>query len=251
MTPLIDLHCHYLPAVDDGVKSREDGLALLRELRTLGFSLVVATPHIRSGMFENQPAQLRSAFADFDAHCAVEKDLPERALAAEHHVDDLAMPLLLNGEGLSYPGGQSVLVEFPDERLPIRATEMFFDLRMKGLTPVLAHPERYATFAKSSEPLLPFVEGGTKLLLDIMSLVGHYGRRTRRAAERLLKENLYAAACTDTHRVAQVATVHEGMKRLSKLQGQQAIQQLFYDGPADIIGASGMSQYRKPMEQQP
>jgi len=55
----VDLHCHYVPAVDDGVRTLDEGLLLLRGLHALGYATVAATPHIRSGMFDNAPAELR------------------------------------------------------------------------------------------------------------------------------------------------------------------------------------------------
>ena len=78
-----DLHCHYLPGVDDGVRTLEESFALCRGLRELGFSTVVATPHMRPGMFDNERPQLEAAFAAFVSASQEQAGLPERELAAE------------------------------------------------------------------------------------------------------------------------------------------------------------------------
>ena len=53
MTGFVDLHCHWIPGVDDCVESLDDAVGLLRSLAGLGFSRVVATPHMRPGLFDN------------------------------------------------------------------------------------------------------------------------------------------------------------------------------------------------------
>ena len=84
----VDLHCHWVAAIDDGVKTVEGGIELLSGLRSLGFSHVVATPHMRPGMFDNAKATLVKAFAKMSDkldHRSKEADLclPERSLGSE------------------------------------------------------------------------------------------------------------------------------------------------------------------------
>ena len=49
---MIDLHCHFLPGIDDGAPSVAEGVAMLEGLKALGFTRVIATPHMRPGMFD-------------------------------------------------------------------------------------------------------------------------------------------------------------------------------------------------------
>ena len=69
----------WVPAIDDGVRSREESLALLRGLASLGFSHCVATPHIRPGMFNNDAAGLQAAFDRLNEDYVAEPGLPERS----------------------------------------------------------------------------------------------------------------------------------------------------------------------------
>ena len=114
-----DLHCHYIPAVDDGVRTLEQGRALCRGLRQLGYATVIATPHIRPGMFDNHKPALRAAFDAFVLDTAGDAQMPATGLAAEHFCDDTFFVLLERGDALPYPGGHAALVEFPPERMPI------------------------------------------------------------------------------------------------------------------------------------
>jgi protein-tyrosine phosphatase len=64
VTGFVDLHCHWVWQIDDGARSVEEGIQMLMKLGRLGFSHVVATPHMRPGMFENTAQDLRRAYAN-------------------------------------------------------------------------------------------------------------------------------------------------------------------------------------------
>lgn len=235
----VDLHCHYLPAVDDGVRTEQDGLALLRGLRAVGFDHVVATPHIRPAMFDNSPERLREAFAALRERLsgeAGEPELPETSLAAEHYFDDVVYRLLVSGEGLAYGAGRTVLVEFAYERLPLGLKERFFDLRMKRLRPVVAHPERYEPFwRKPAEAAESMRRAGGVLLLDLAALVGKYGSKAQRTAEALVEEQAYYAACSDAHRPADTDDVARSIERLRQAAGEDEVRRLLITGPQQIL----------------
>jgi protein-tyrosine phosphatase len=230
----VDLHCHYIPAVDDGVKTDEDGLALLRGLRAVGFDHVVATPHIRPALFDTTPGALRNAFTTFAGKVSAE--LPTIELAAEHYFDDVVYSLLMRGEGLPYAKGRAVLVEFAYEAMPLGIENRFFDLRMKRLRPVIAHPERYELFHRDPETASEKLRrAGGVLLLDVAALVGKYGTRAQRTAEHLLDVDAYYAACSDAHRPADAELVGQAIGVLEKRFGTETAQRLLSVGPREIL----------------
>jgi protein-tyrosine phosphatase len=233
-----DLHCHYVPGVDDGVQTAEEGRELCRGLRALGFSTVVATPHMRPGMFDNDKLKLEAAFAEFTSTLGDVEGLPERGLAAEHFCDDVFFDRLERGGALPYPGGHAALVEFSTERLPLRLQEQFFRMQVRGIRPVIAHPERYAPIWKSTETLSELVERGALALLDVMALVGKYGRRPQRTAETLLEEDLYYAVCTDSHKPGDLDTVARGIDRLAELVGADYAEVLLAERPRQILNGT-------------
>src|SRR4051812_37751768 len=112
MSGYIDLHCHYVPGIDDGAGSAEDGVSMLRALGALGFTEVVATPHTRPGMFDNTPATIGLAFERFKADLRDPRSLPTLSLSSEHYFDDVVFQRLMHDQGLPYPGGKAALLEF-------------------------------------------------------------------------------------------------------------------------------------------
>jgi protein-tyrosine phosphatase len=232
----VDLHCHWIAGIDDGPRHPDDGLAMLKALRGAGFDVVVATPHMRPGMFDNDRGGLERAFAAMQPILsAAGSDLPSVHLASEHFFDDVVFGRLTRGEGLPYPGGRSVLVEFGTQ-FPMRAQHRFFDVRRAGLVPVLAHPERYEPVWRDDTCLDPLLDVGAHLLLDVCALVGKYGRAPQLAAEKLLEEEAYEAACSDAHRPRDVDDVVRAIDRLTELVGREETMRLLADGPREIIG---------------
>ena len=231
---LIDLHCHFLPGIDDGAPTVADGVAMLAGLRALGFEHVVATPHMRPGMFDNEKQGLTAAFEQF-LPAVAGRSVPALSLASEHYFDERVYTRLLSGEALPYPGGRAVLLEFYEIDFPPIIEQRLFDLRRRRLLPVIAHPERYRKFWTHPEALERLVDQGVATLLDCMALTGKYGRRPQRAAEELLERELYQAACTDLHRPADLETVAASLKLIEKRYGKDEIDFLFRSGPKSLL----------------
>jgi protein-tyrosine phosphatase len=141
----------------------------------------------------------------------------------------------MEGQALPYPGGHGALVEFPERAIPMGVAHRFFELMVKGIRPVIAHPERYHPFFRKTDDMDPLLDVGALPLLDLMSLVGKYGRRPRKAAERMVKEGVYYAACSDAHRPSDVEMVEEAIDRLKKLVGDEETQELLADNPRRIL----------------
>jgi protein-tyrosine phosphatase len=235
MGGFVDLHCHWVAAIDDGARSVAESVELLRGLKAIGFDRVVATPHMRPGLFDNTRADLERAYAATVAELEGQAGLPELGLSSEHWFDDVVFGRLLSGDALPYPGGHGALVEFPTTQFPARVTHRFFDLRARRIRPVLAHPERYEPVWKDREVLDPILDGGTVLLLDVAALAGKYGRAPRRAAEELLEEGYYYAACSDAHAPRDVGDVEKGIRALVSLAGEEEAAFLLRKGPRDIL----------------
>jgi protein-tyrosine phosphatase len=246
----VDLHCHWIAGIDDGARTTEASLAMLRGLKRAGFDTVMATPHMRPGMFDNDRAALQAAFDAMQPHLVGQADLPLVYLSSEHWFDEIVFARLIAGEALPYPDVEGprlpaaprttrrrgVLVELPPQTFPPRIERRFFDLARAGLRPVLAHPERYQPVWKDDACLEPLLDAGACLLLDVCALVGKYGRASQKAAEKLLDDEAYEAACSDAHRPEDTAIVEEAILALTKRVGEPETERLLGTGPRGILG---------------
>jgi protein-tyrosine phosphatase len=235
MAGYIDLHLHVVPGVDDGVTRFEDAALVCRGLKSLGYERLVTTPHIRTGMFENRRAGLEAAFARLTQELADDATLPELGLSAEHHCDALFFELFQQGEILPFPGTKAVLVEFPYDALPVNVEQICYKLRLKGLRPAIAHPERCTPLFKRTEPIARLIDQEVALQLDLMSLVGKYGRAVKKTAERLIDEGVYTIAATDSHSPEDIRRVGDSINALFKLVGDDEANILLGENPALLL----------------
>ena len=245
------MHCHWVAAIDDGARTIDESLAMLRGLHQAGFDAVVATPHMRPGMFDNDRTSIERAFAAMKPVLSAAGKLPSVHLASEHFFDDVVYGRLVRGEAVPYPrligeadGGhptdaasarRPVLIEFGPTAFPARLQHRLFDLRRAGLVPVIAHPERYEPVWRDDACLDPLLDAGAHLLLDLCTLVGKYGRAPQRAAEKLLEEDAYEAACSDAHKPRDVESVVLAIERLEGLMGPAEAKRLLAEGPRAIL----------------
>ncbi|HSO35488.1 MAG TPA: CpsB/CapC family capsule biosynthesis tyrosine phosphatase [Labilithrix sp.] len=245
MRGFVDLHCHWIAGIDDGARTPEASVAMLRGLKRAGFDTVMATPHMRPGMFDNDRAALQTAFEGMHGHLAGQPDLPAVLLASEHFFDEVVFTRLVQGEGLPYPDlapagtttrKRGVLVELPPQAFPAKIERRFFDLSRAGLRPVLAHPERYQPVWKDDRCLDPLLDAGACLLLDVCALVGKYGRAAQKAAEKLLDDQAYEAACSDAHRPEDADVTADAIAVLEKVVGVAEAERLLGAGPRGILG---------------
>ena len=189
---------------------------------------------MRPAMFDNEKSDLERAFGAMGAV------LGEPGLARGRPV----LRALLRRRGLpahderlgpALPRRQGALVEFPTEAFPARIADRFFDLRLKRLRPVLAHPERYQPVWKDPRCSSRSSTAARSSCSTSPRWSAKYGRAPERAAQQLLEDGCYDAACSDAHRERDVDEVARGIERLEKLVGPEETQFLLRDGPLAIL----------------
>lgn len=235
MSGFVDLHCHCVPGVDDGAPTLDEGVGMLRALGAAGFEAVIATPHMRPGMWDPEDARVQQAFASVCTAAAGLPAAPRLSLSSEHYYDATVIERLLQGGGRPYPGSKAALIEFYEVDFPPSVDRKLFELQVRGILPVIAHPERYRVLWKNTDPLERLIRAGAVALLDVAALDGKYGRAPQRCAEDLLERELYHAACTDSHRVADVAAAQRGIAAVRRRYGEREVDFLLRHGPAEIL----------------
>lgn len=194
-----DCHCHLLPGVDDGVKRQQEALQILKTWERLGMKEVWLTPHIMEDI-PNEPVELKKKLEEVKA---AYKGTIELHLAAENMMDGLFTKRMATGNLLTIgQEGTKLLVETSYYNPPMNMNELIDEIKAKGYTPILAHPERYHYM--EMRDYKHWKERGVKLQLNLPSLVGAYGPEVMKKAERLLERSMYDYCGTDTHSMNQV-----------------------------------------------
>ena len=189
----VDQHSHILYGLDDGVKTQEDSLAILRWLEEQGVSEVWFTPHV----MEDVPNTTEGIRARFEELKAVYDGGLQLHLAAEYMIDTLFEERLEKRDLLEH-GEEVVLVETSAIAPPINLWNVLEQMLKAGYRPLIAHPERYRYMEPSDYKELHNM--GCYLQMNLPSIVGFYGESARQRAQYLLDKGWYRMVGSDCHR---------------------------------------------------
>jgi protein-tyrosine phosphatase len=227
----VDLHAHVVPGVDDGPRNLAEALALMRALAGLGFGIVCATPHQKAGAFEATETDIRTASDDLRRACAI--DLPEVQIlrGAENYWDEWFFARTQDLSVPAYEGRRALLVELPFGQVPPRLEEVLFDLRMRGVLPVLAHPERTPGLMRDETRCVRVAQVAA-LVVDLAALGGLFGTGP---ARHLVSSGLARAVASDIHQVSDSEMIARGMEWIERKLGAAALERLLVQHPRRIL----------------
>jgi len=146
---MIDLHNHLLPAIDDGSKGMEETIEFLRIAARDGVRVITATPHMKPGVYDNDRAAILEAVERVRAAASgdVEAGKVELLPGAEVYYTADVVDRARRGSLMTIGDrGRYILLELPYQQVPMQVDETIFQLRLLGLTPLMAHPERVAYY---------------------------------------------------------------------------------------------------------
>lgn len=197
-----DSHCHILFGVDDGVRTLEETLAVLKYDQEIGITDVWCTPHIMEET-ENGSSALKARFEQLKAAYDGPVNLH---LAAEYMLDTVFEQRFRDRDLLTMEGDQ-LLVETSTIAPPVNFYDTFREILSAGYRPLLAHPERYRYLNEASYERL--IRQGVYFQLNLPSLVGFYGETAKSKAEWMLSKGYYSEVGSDCHRLHMITDIFE------------------------------------------
>lgn len=206
-----DMHSHLLPGIDDGSPDIATSLELIKGMAALGYKQLITTPHILWEVYPNTREIIAKALGEVEAALAEESiDIRIRA-AAEYFIDEHFQEELRNKAPLLTIKDNLVLVEFSMITAPLDLQDVLFEMQLQNYQPIIAHPERYIYLRNRTSFFDDLKNAGYYFQLNLLSLVGHYGRSVQELAEYLVKKGYYDFAGTDLHGARHL----EGLQKLA------------------------------------
>ena len=197
---MIDLHCHILPGLDDGPSHVEESLKMAECAVADGIHTLVATPHAFSGAYHNPLPHILTHIAHLKK-IIVENQIPlDICPGAEVRIHQDMDRSVKEGKTVSINNtGHYILVEFPYNMIIPGTRDVLFQLFLKGVTPVLAHPERNLALQRNPDILSDLVTMGCLVQLTAMSITGELGHDAMKYSHFLLKQRQAHVIATDAH----------------------------------------------------
>lgn len=194
-----DIHCHILPGVDDGAKTFDEAMKMLRIGRGEGIRHVVLTPHYHVGHYELPAENLRQRFRILQREAARVYPDMKLYLGCEicYHLE--AARRLEHGELLKMAGTSCALIEFFPHSELRTIIEGLQEIQMAGIQPIVAHVERYQKVTESVDNVERMIQMGFYIQVNASSILGKNGKRAKQFVKRLLDDGLVHFVATDAH----------------------------------------------------
>ncbi|MGE0771510.1 MAG: tyrosine-protein phosphatase [Cyclobacteriaceae bacterium] len=207
-----DIHSHLLAGLDDGVKSIEEALDLIRQFKDLGFRKAITTPHVMSDAYRNTPSHIKSGLEQLRKALAREAIDFEVEAAAEYYLDEVLCQKVKSNEPLLTFGGHYLLFETNFLTEPYQLKEFVFAVTTQGYKPILAHPERYQYLVNDFQKIEDLRNRNVLFQINIPSLVGAYSKPIQKLAQNLIDKGWVDFVGSDCHSQFHVDMMKEALK---------------------------------------
>ena len=197
---MIDIHNHLLYGIDDGSKSIEESIEVLKEMEKCGFTDIILTPHyIKDTRYSNSKTNNIELLNNLKEEILKKNININLYLGNEIYIDDDINDLVKENLASSLNNTNYLLIELPMSGEYAGYQEVFKELIDMGYKVILAHPERYLTVQEDYSLVDEFLNIGLYLQSNIDSLTGKYGPAAERVIIKLLKDDKISFLATDIH----------------------------------------------------
>ena len=234
---MIDTHSHILFGIDDGSRSIEESIQILKNYNKIGIKNIILTPHYINGSSYVSSKDNNLIILDM-----LRKELKNYNidtnlyLGNEIYIDNEIEELLKQNKISSLNNTEYLLIELPMSGEWENYLDLFLDLINVGYKVVLAHPERYASFQRDFNKIYELSEIGVLFQCNIGSLIGDYGKHSKKTIKRMLKEKMVYMFGTDIHRnKSDYSFLEEAKQKLNKYLDKNEIQDVLINNASKLL----------------
>lgn len=220
---MIDLHTHILPGVDDGVRTEDEAVAFARVAAADGVRTIVATPHCKDGFFVNERAGVLQAVERLRDRLRAESVDVQLLPGAEVHLCPDLVARVRDGRALTLAdNGRTLLLELSLSQYPIDLENVVFQLKLAGIVPLFAHPERIRYFQDDIRRYEAVVRLGSYGQLTTGSILGQFGEDAEEFSVEAVRKGLVHVLASDSHNVrGRPPVLRRAVDRLGEMIGPE------------------------------
>ncbi|WP_342602399.1 CpsB/CapC family capsule biosynthesis tyrosine phosphatase [Peribacillus sp. FSL E2-0159] len=224
---MIDIHCHIIPGVDDGSANIEDSLNMAKKAVEAGITHVFATPHHLNEKYVNVKSDIMDRVLRLNESFLLNNIPLTLHLGQEVRIHRDIFTSLEKDEILTLDdNGRYLLLELPSGRVPTYTQEVIYELLLKGITPIIVHPERNKELIANHKLLFELVQEGALTQITSGSIIGNFGKSIQSFSKKIIEHNLTHFIATDAHNIGTRGfTLQHAFETITKVYG---IERTFY-----------------------
>lgn len=234
---MVDLHSHILNDIDDGSKSLQDSLEILRKYLEEGIKKVVLTPHyIENSKYNIENKEKIELFNKLNEEVRKQNIDIELYLGNEVYVASNIIELLKNNKIMTINNSRYILIELNMINEDPNVKDIIYNLRLDNIIPIIAHPERYEYIKKDIKKAKQLVNYGALLQINKDSLFGKYGKEAEKTAKKLVKNKLVHFVGTDIHSLnGKLYSISKFKKLLYRLGKREYIDEILEENSIKVL----------------
>lgn len=203
MDKRIDIHSHILNGIDDGSKTLEESINILKKCEQEGINKIILTPHyMENTNYNKNNKEKKEIFNKLQKEVKKQNINIELYLGNEVYANDNILELLEKKEITTLNNSKYILIEFPLLNENLNDINIIYNLKLSNLIPIVAHPERYEYI--TMEKVEQYIKMGALIQINEGSILKHYGRKPKKMVKKMLKNKLVHFIGSDTHRISDV-----------------------------------------------
>lgn len=240
---MIDIHSHILPGADDGASAMEDAVNMARLALDEGITKIITTPHYQNGRYFNKKQDILKRVKELNNVLQSENISLEVLPGQETRIYGSLLDDFEKGDILTLNHTNYLFVELPSGHVPRYTGQLLFEMQLKGLTPIIVHPERNAEIIKNPEKLFNLVKKGALAQLTAGSLTGHFGKKVQKFPLQLIETNSIHFIASDVHNTSTRSFyMSESISNIHKEFGSEAV--YYFKENAELL-IQGQSIYKQ------
>ncbi len=206
-----DIHSHIIPGIDDGSKSMDESIALIKEFEKFGYKKLITTPHIMDKAYNNSKESILLNLEKLKDECKKENINILIEAAAEYYVDEGFLKLIEKGELLAIDN-EYILFETSYIHRPVDLESVIYNITMAGYKPLFAHPERYKYIKNPEKEFSDLKEQGALFQVNLNSFTGYYGKQAKKHAMYLHESSMISFLGSDVHNQSHILSLKTAFK---------------------------------------
>jgi len=233
---MYDIHCHLIDGIDDGARDFEDCLNMCRAAVKEKIKHIVATPHYMKGVSTVSQSTLLNKIEILNNRLKQENINLTILPGMEVYVDPDLLKMYERGEIITLNREKYLLIEFSAYGMPSYIEHILFQLQLKGLKPIIAHPERCRPIIRNPYLVYYLIDNGCLIQVNSGSVEGMFGKEVKKTAHTLLKYNMVHVISTDNHSsYERMSQLRKCYNFILKKYGREMAEDLFINNPCKIL----------------